>query len=158
MAARLLKKYKNLQFILPSTGPLLGEVKKIASEAKLPVIFSGFLDTEQDLVEIMQKSDIYVSTSLQEGFGISVCEAMSCELPIVAFDADGVRDVVTPDCGFLTPIGNVDQLVDKVELLIRDKALRRQMGVRSRQRVLKEFTWEKAAEKMQSIYRRTNNR
>ena len=77
---------------------------------------------------------------------------MSCQLPIVAFSAEGVRDLLTPDCGFLVSVGDVDQLVNKVKVLIDDFQLRKEMGRRSRERVMKHFTWEKASMKLYNVY------
>ena len=77
---------------------------------------------------------------------------MSSQLPIVTFSAKGVRDLVTPDCGFQVPVGDVNQLVDKVKVLIENEKLRKEMGQHSRNRILNHFTWVKASEKLQRIY------
>jgi len=153
IAKQLSRKYKNIKFILPSTGPLLPKMRVLANELNLPVKFTGFLESEKDIVRILQGSDIYVHTSLQEGFGISVCEAMACRLPIVAFNVLGVRNLVTPECGFLTPVGDVNQMVTKIKALIENESLRKEMGRRARERVLKYFTWQRAADRMLEVYR-----
>jgi len=153
VAEKLCKKYDNIQFYLPSDGPLFQEVRATAERMKLPIVFPGFLSDENQVVEILQKTDIYVSTSLQEGFGISICEAMACEIPIVGFDVPGVRDIITSNCGFLTPVEDVSLMVSKIELLINDIELRKRMGKAARERILNEYTWERAARKMIEVYR-----
>jgi len=117
----------------------------------LRIDFPGYV-SQQDKIKILQESDIYLCTSLQEGFGISVCEAMACELPIVSFNVPGVRDVVAHECGFLVTLGDIDQMVTKVKVLIQNESLRKEMGQHARQRVLNHFTWQRAADRMFEVY------
>lgn len=153
VAKKLSMNYDNVIFILPSTGPLLLNMISLATNLNLQIRFPGFLKSEEEIANILQHSDIYINTSLQEGFGISICEAMSSELPIVAFDVQGVRDLVTPECGFLVPPGDVDNMVAKVKILIENEDIRREMGRHSRERVLNYFTWPKSANKLFEVYR-----
>ena len=69
-------------------------------------------------------------TSLYEPFGLVLPEAMSCGLPVVAFDCPyGPADIITDGVdGFLVKNRDIDAFVDKVCLLIENKDLRRQMG------------------------------
>jgi len=152
IAKQLMRKHRNIKFLLPSTGPLLPEIRRLAKEFKLPIHFPGFLQNDEDIAKILQKSNIYVHTSLQEGFGISVCEAMACQLPIVAFDVPGVRDLVTPECGFLTSPKNVKEAADAVTKLILDDSLRHEFGLQARKRVIKNFTWHHSAQKLLEVY------
>lgn len=157
MAKKLSINYKDVKFILPSTGSTLPNMRSLANELCLPIQFPGFLECDGDIARILQESNIYVNTSLQEGFGISVCNAMASGLPIVAFNVLGIRDLVTPDCGFLVPPGNVDQMVEKVKLLIEDESLRKEMGEKARDLVLRRFSWKKSAEKMMDVYKNVHN-
>lgn len=154
IAKQLARKHKDVKFILPSTGPLLPKMRNLANELNLPIQFPGFLEDDEEVVRILQASDIYVHTSLQEGFGISVCEAMACQLPVVAFDVPGVRELVTPECGFLVSPKNVEEAVDAVTRLIEDDSLRHEFGLKARKRVLNYFTWCQAARRMLEVYRR----
>jgi glycosyltransferase involved in cell wall biosynthesis len=152
--ARILSKtYKDINFILPSTGPILPKIKNIADQLDFSISFPGFLESDEKISRILMKSNVYVNTSFQEGFGISVCNAMSAGLPIVAFDVSGIRDLVTPECGFLIPLGDIDKMVGKIKILIEDGNLRKKMGLCSRERVTKFFSLDIAAKKMYDVYK-----
>jgi len=152
VAKQVFSKYKDVEFILPSTGPLSPKMKELSHNLKLPICFPGFLKSEKDIVNVLQKSDIYVNTSLQEGFGISVCKAMACQIPIVAFNVLGIKDLVTPKCGFLITPKNIEELSNAILRLIKDSSLRYKLGLEARKRILKNFTIDKSVEKMLEVY------
>ena len=76
------------------------------------------------------KSSVLISTSLFEPFGLVLIEAMSCGLPVVAFDCQyGPSDIITNGKdGFLIKNRNIDEFVEKVCLLLENQALRMKMG------------------------------
>lgn len=82
------------------------------------------------IFEAYRKSSILVSTSLYEPFGLVMPEAMSCGLPVVAFDCPyGPVDIITDGVdGFLIKGRNIKAFADKVCQLIENEDLRRQMG------------------------------
>ena len=82
---------------------------------------------------IMEKyfeSSILILTSLYEPFGLVLPEAMSCGLPVVAFDCPyGPADIITDGVdGFLILDRNIEAFADRVCQLIEDEALRKKMG------------------------------
>jgi glycosyltransferase involved in cell wall biosynthesis len=82
------------------------------------------------IVEKYFESSILILTSLFEPFGLVLPEAMSCGLPVVAFDCPyGPADIITDGVdGFLIQNRNVEAFADKVCQLIDDEALRKKMG------------------------------
>jgi len=82
-------------------------------------IFDSYLD-----------SSILISTSLFEPFGLVIVEAMSCGLPVVAFDCPyGPADIITDTVdGFLVPFDNIHFFANRLCLLIEDVSLRKRMG------------------------------
>jgi glycosyltransferase involved in cell wall biosynthesis len=52
--------------------------------------------SREELANVYEQSDIYVTTSIQEAFGVAVIEALACGLEIVAFAAGGVREILEP--------------------------------------------------------------
>ena len=75
-------------------------------------------------------SSILMSTSLFEPFGLVIAEAMSCGLPVVAFDCPyGPAAIINEGVnGFLIPSDNMHCFADKLSLLIEDTSLRKKMG------------------------------
>jgi glycosyltransferase involved in cell wall biosynthesis len=93
------------------------------------VVFSGF-QAEDALPGIYAASDVFVFPTLGDPFGMVVLEAFACGLPVIATTASGeIRDRVKDGAnGFLVPPADSDALVDRMELLARDEALRRRMS------------------------------
>jgi D-inositol-3-phosphate glycosyltransferase len=107
-----------------------------------------------DLVGIMNAFDIFVTTSMGEGFGLTIAEAMACEVPVVAQDCSAISEVVgsggiliEPGAAVTSPMGvdlrvaNVEAFTDAIDELYQNAGLRRDLGRRARRRVLKHFRW-----------------
>ena len=115
--------------------------------------FVRFLGYRQDIPHILGQIDILVSSSSEEPFGRSICEAMACELPVVATAVGGVVEVVENDeTGILVPSQSPSALADAVERLVGDAGLRRKLGQAGRQRVKKFFSNEAHAKEVKKIY------
>ena len=83
-----------------------------------------------NIMEKYRENSILLLTSLYEPFGLVLPEAMSCGLPVVAFDCPyGPAEIITDGVdGFLIQNRNVEAFADKVCQLIEDEALRKKMG------------------------------
>ena len=95
--------------------------------------------------------DLFVSASISETFGMSVCEAMACERPVVGYAGGAVREVVG-DTGLIVENDDLPALIDAARTLVRDPAQRAERGARARQRVASEFDPAKSFEKVRAIY------
>lgn len=86
-----------------------------------------------DIMERYKESSILLLTSVYEPFGLVMPEAMSCGVPVVAFDCPyGPSDIVSDgEDGFLVPCFDVKTFALKVCLLMEDEALRKTMGSRA---------------------------
>ncbi len=77
--------------------------------------------------------DLFAFPSHLESFGMALVEAMACGLPIVAYAAGGVMDIVEPDrTGLLVPVRNVPALAQAMLRLIQDETLCRRLGQNAR--------------------------
>ena len=83
-----------------------------------------------EILNVYQQHAMLLLTSRYEPFGMVLPEAMSCGLPVVAFDCPyGPADIITNGVdGFLVGNRDIQQFVDKVCLLIENEKLRREMG------------------------------
>lgn len=89
--------------------------------------------------------------SFSEGFPAPPLEAMACGCIVVAIDCGGPRDIIVDgENGFLVEVGNVEQIVDKVKLLLEDLELRQQFVQKSRDTMSK-FSWESSVNKLEEV-------
>jgi glycosyltransferase involved in cell wall biosynthesis len=108
----------------------------------------------QQMVHALQRMDLYVNTSYQEGMPNGVLEAMACALPVVATDADGTPDLVQDGVtGYLCPMGDLDALVARCRTLITQPTLRQRMGQAGRSRVQQHFQPDQEARAVETVLR-----
>ena len=100
-----------------------GTVKNVFLHAATNDIYSKYCE-----------SDIYVMSSRFESFGLVMIEAMSCGLPVVAFNCKyGPCSIIKDrDTGLLVPQNDVEKLADAICLIIEDEELRYRMGENAR--------------------------
>ncbi|MDB5611792.1 MAG: lipopolysaccharide biosynthesis protein [Bradyrhizobium sp.] len=131
------------------------DLKKRIEAAGLPsrIVITGELPIE-DVQRWYQRLTIYAFTSRNEGFGLTMIEAMSVGAALVASRA-GAAELVVEDgvTGVLTPPGDVDALVAALEPLMRDPASSAAMGARARARVLAQFSLDAEANRIAKVYR-----
>lgn len=103
-------------------GPLKLRLKNLAQQSGVNCIFTGTINPEKVPVFLMSL-DIFCFSSLWEGFGGALIEAMAAGLPIVASDIPPHREVIG-DAGMFVPPGDIGKLTDALKTLIADTALR----------------------------------
>jgi glycosyltransferase involved in cell wall biosynthesis len=110
------------------------------------VIFHG-LRRPAELGPLFSQAGIFVFPSLQEGFGISLLEAMYYGLPIVTSNLSAIPELVEEGVnGLLVPPGEAKPMADAIQRLLDDPKLRETLGHRGRQLVESKFHWETTCE------------
>jgi mannosyltransferase len=128
--------------------------KRIEAAGLRPrILIMGELPIEE-VQRWYQRLTIYVFSSRNEGFGLTLIEAMAAGAALVASRA-GAAELVIEDgvSGMLTPPGNVDALVTALEPLMRDPTSAAQMGARARARAIEKFSLDAEAHRIAAVYR-----
>jgi glycosyltransferase involved in cell wall biosynthesis len=116
------------------------------------VTFTGRLSVE-DLVKRYSLSEVAVTASVYEGFGLPCAEAMSCGTPVIATRAGALPEIVGDDgAGILVPPEDPPALASAIKRVLADEALRESMGIAARKRIEESFSWEVAARKTLEVY------
>jgi glycosyltransferase involved in cell wall biosynthesis len=100
--------------------------------------------------------DIFILPSYREGFPNVVLEAAAMGLPVITTNAIGCIDsVLDNETGFVVPVMDVDKMKEKINVLLHNPEMRRNMGAKARERVLKDFDCEAITEELMYLI---NNR
>ena len=118
------------------------------------ITFTGHVAVE-DIARHYAESAIAIVPSLYEGFGFPAGEAMACEVPVVSTRAGALPEVVGRDgeTGVLVDPGSGEALAIAIAELLDHPERAAAIGRAGRQRVLREFTWRRAAERTVDAYR-----
>ncbi|MFH1259482.1 MAG: asparagine synthase (glutamine-hydrolyzing), partial [Elusimicrobiota bacterium] len=151
------KKFPETEYLIVGKGPCETKLKKLANSIdKDRIIFAGEVSDEQ-LPTYYNLCDVFVLLTRDvpekgyiEGFGIVFLEASACGKPIVAGKTGGVVDAVIDNLtGLLVEPSNEKEIVEKILLLLTDKALAAKLGAAGRKRAMEEFQWRKKSETLQ---------
>jgi len=110
---------------------------------------------QQEMPDVLKQSSLVCLPSHGgEGVPKVLMEAAACGRPIVTTDVPGCHDIVRDGVnGFLVPPKNAPALADAIQKLATDPELRRQLGLRSRQMVLGEFSEDDVIKQTLDLYR-----
>jgi mannosyltransferase len=157
---RLLPRYPDFTAVL--VGAITAEQTAFANELRQRIAAAGLssrivITGELDIEEVQRwygRLTIYAFTSRNEGFGLTLIEAMAAGAALVASRA-GAAELVVEDgvTGVLTPPGDAEALIVALEPLMRDPAGAAAMGARARQRVEERFSLDAEANRIAEVYR-----
>lgn len=131
-------------------GPDADYFKSLASGVQ-NIEFLGHVD---DVIQVLQDSDVLMHPSHHEGFGLSLVEAEMCSLPIIACNVGSIPEIVKDGVsGILVNPKNAEELAEAMTTLIKDSKLRIDMGEAGRQIFLDNFQFDKIVkEKFLPLY------
>lgn len=162
-AAGLMNRYpdgKKLKFIivgeetLGRTSSTLEDLKKMVSQFRLDphVIFAGY---QENIPEIMQAFDIFVMPSRQETFGLVAIEAMAMECPIIISSGGSADEIIgKEEVGLLMNPQDAFDLQRHLKTLIDNEELRKSMGRKAREHVIKNYDRKLRIQKTLALYER----
>lgn len=152
-AKQIVKEHKDVLFVIVGNGPLRNQLISsiIAASLRDHFVFLGDV-SEEDLPKIYRCADIFVLPSIQEGQGIVLLEAQASGKPVVAFNVSGITEaVINKETGLLVNPRS-DELSTAILKLLSDTSLRRKMGQKGREFILRELSWDICAKKMLAVY------
>ncbi len=147
----------DVKLVVGGKGELLDFYKSKTKELGLEdnVEFKGFL-SDQEVIQHYQESELFVLpsiSSLQEGFGIVVLEALACKTPVISTTIVGVSDdVIKTNSGIIIPPKDVKELENAIAKILNDKELIKTMGNNGRALVQEKYEWKEIAKSIHDLY------
>jgi len=152
-ARQVLGRADNVKFLMVGEGPDRGRAESLIDELgiKKYFILTGFREDVYDLMDIM---NILVQPSLNEGFGLTVVEAMAKGKAVIASDTGCFKEIVKDgENGFVFPAGDSAKLAEKMQLLISDGDLRERLGASAQITAENHFDSGLMSEKTLKLYK-----
>jgi glycosyltransferase involved in cell wall biosynthesis len=158
-AARLVvRDVPDARFIILGEGELRTQLEQQVRECRLEkhVLLAGF---RADVLGCLKGFDLFVMSSVTEGLGTSLLDAMACSKAIVATQAGGIPEVVDDGCtGILVPPRDHQAMAKAIVRLLTEEPLRRRMGEAGFARVRERFTVERMVAETAAVYERSAGR
>jgi N-acetyl-alpha-D-glucosaminyl L-malate synthase BshA len=140
------------RLLMIGDGPEMNRIESLVKEYDLTskVTFLGEVNYTVPLLSI---SDLLLLTSYMESFGLTVLEAMSCEVAVITTNVGGLPEVVEDGvCGFLVEAGDIEGMANKAIEILKDKERRRRMGRAGRNIAIDKFSIHKQVDEYERYY------
>ncbi len=153
-AALVVRDVPDARFVILGEGELRPALERQVKELHLEkhVVLPGF---RADILSFIRSFDVFVMSSLFEGLGTSLLDAMALSKPTVASHTGGIPEVVSHgETGLLVPPRDVRALASAIATLLKDPKRRERMGRAGLERVKRLFSADQMIEKTLEVYRR----
>lgn len=144
-----------IEVVIIGDGPERGNLEKLVKKLKLEekVVFLGRLNPEE-VPSHLTMFDIYGAFSISESFGVSVLEASSCKIPVLANNVGGLKEVVVEgETGYLVEPNNKKMAVEKLYKLVTEEKIRISLGENGRNFVINNYSWKESVSKIENLYK-----
>ncbi len=153
-AALVVRQVPEARFLLVGAGELAGALARQIRRRGLErhVLLVGF---RADALSLLKGFDLFVLSSVTEGLGTSLLDAMAAKKAVVATRAGGIPEVVVHETtGLLVQPRDASALADAIVRLLRDPALRQRFGEQGYERVRAQFTADRMVKETATAYER----
>lgn len=148
----LRQRMPDVELVIIGDGPLKEELTAQAARMQIDSRVK-FLGSRRDIPELLSQLDIFVLCSTDEGMPISLLEAMSAGLPVVATRVGGIKEIVAENkTGLLIPPQNPRALADAIHEILTDAPLARLMSQEAVVAVAERFSIKKMVQGYVSLY------
>ena len=148
----VIKKHKNITFIIVGDGELKEDLQKMAHELGIEknIVFLGY---RNDILNVIDQIDLVVLSSLWEGLPLTPIETFMQKKTIIATDVDGTPEIVKNYYnGILVKKQNSDQISESIIKLYEDSELRKKMEINAYKTYLEKFTVDKFIKRYREYY------
>jgi glycosyltransferase involved in cell wall biosynthesis len=143
-----------VDIILGSTNAISSDgedyIKKAQNIGVLSYCNFYFGVSRDEIIDFYQSCDVFVSSSIVESFGISMCEALACGKPVISTNNGGSADIITPNNGFIVPLQDYKALAEAIIKIKNKQVIFDPEQVRAS--VVKKYGKEAFKDRIKSLY------
>jgi phosphatidylinositol alpha-1,6-mannosyltransferase len=158
--ARLDTEIANVTYLVVGDGPARSDLESLATALGVRdrVVFAGRA-LDADLPALYALADVFVMASRErrdendvEGFGIVYLEAAACGKPVIGGRSGGIPEAVVDGVtGLLVDPSDPDDIAKTLASVLADSELAARLGLQGHARVVRDFTWARAADRMHDV-------
>lgn len=149
---KIIKIISDIHFIAIGEGENKKHYAKIIRQRGLSNHLS-LLGRREEIENNLPDFDIFLLTSRREGMPNVILEAMASEVPVIATKVDGCKEIIQDGVnGYLVDVDNVDDMVSKIMLLIKDSNLREEVVQNGLLTIKSKFLLKEMVDQYQNIY------
>jgi glycosyltransferase involved in cell wall biosynthesis len=151
-AAQVVRRHPDARFLIIGEGELREALSRQIRDLGLAhhVFLTGF---RSDVPSLLKSIDVFVMSSVTEGLGSAILEAMAVRLPVVGTRTGGIPEAVVDGVtGLLVPPQDEGAFAAAIDRLLADANLRRDLGESGRERVAREFSVDKLVAGTARVY------
>jgi glycosyltransferase involved in cell wall biosynthesis len=150
-------KSHNVFFVLAGSGDISKWKRFLKGVPSRYYKFTGYIEYEK-INELYRSCDIFILPSLTESLPLSVLEAMSSGLPVIASRVGGIPEIIThKENGFLVEPQDAAGFVKHIKRLAQDPGLRRKIGDIARKHICENFTMQRMGRETRHFYETIKN-
>jgi len=153
-------KKSDAKLIVVGDGSYSGELKRMVSKLDMQkyVIFTGSVPLNE-LPNFFNECDVFVNPTIrQNGYDLTILEAMSCKKPVIVSKIGSVPTAVSSKEGILVKPSNIKELSNAVIRILNNQQLARKLGKNARKKVVGHFSLENMVNKTIDVYKSLVNK
>lgn len=151
-AQNVIKSGTDAHFFIAGDGPLRSELEKQIRAFDLDDRLT-LLGNRSDIPALLNAADLFVLYSETEGMPISLMEAMSAGVAVIASDLEGIAEIIsTPDMGTLIPFGDSSLLSRTILAELQNSPQTSQSALNGRQRIIRHFSLNESCETYKGLF------
>ena len=157
-AKDVIRQYPDSMFVIVGSGYMQSNLERHAKVLGIEnnVSFEGFVKSEK-LADYYRDSDIFVSPSIYEPFGITVVDSMKLGVPVIVTDNTGAVEGMTDGKDYIKiEYRNSKSISDSIIRLFSDDNLRRSIGLNGK-KAASVYSWDRCAGEISDLYRLVSN-
>jgi glycosyltransferase involved in cell wall biosynthesis len=149
----LARKYQNLRLLIVGDGPLRASLNTYVRDLHLSATIH-FTGEQENVFPLLKLADAFVlSSTIREGLGIAMIEAMTVKLPLIGSHLGGIPEVINHGVnGFLVSPGNPAELAESIEKLILNREMAINFGKNGKELFKNKFTIKKMTDNIEQLY------